>query len=72
MHASVEHDSVLQASVKAKEADTAGPDSVMVHESIAEPASPSQQHRWRHQRYRPLHRDGADSPLNADSSDGSL
>lgn len=61
---------VLQADVKDKTAETEGPEDVVVHESIARPASP--QHRWRHQRYRPLHGDGADSPFNADSSDGSL
>jgi len=56
--------------VKDKAAETEGPQDVVVHEGIARPASP--QHRWRHQRYRPLHGDGADSPFNADSSDGSL
>ncbi len=61
---------ILQADVKDKAAETEGPEDVIVHDSIARPASP--QHRWRHQRYRPLHGDGADSPFNADSSDGSL
>lgn len=61
---------MLQADVKDKAAETEGPEDVVVHDSIARPASP--QHRWHHQRYRPLHGDGADSPFNADSSDGSL
>ncbi|DBA80728.1 TPA: hypothetical protein ACH3X1_007959 [Trebouxia sp. C0004] len=60
----------LLANVKDKAAETQGPEDVVVHDSLARPASP--QHRWRHQRYRPLHGDGADSPFNADSSDGSL
>ena len=61
---------MLQADVKDKAAETEGPEDVVVHDSIARPASP--QHRWHHQRYRPLHGDGADSPFNADSLDGSL
>ena len=61
---------IMQADVKDKAAETDGPEDVVVHDSVARPASP--QHRWRHQRYRPLHSDGADSPFNADSSDGSV
>ena len=57
--------------MKAKAADSEGPEGVIVHESHVESASPGQ-HRWRHQRYRPLHQDGADSPFNADSSEGSM
>ena len=67
---SATHMYMLQADVKDKAAETEGPEDVVVHDSVARPASP--QHRWRHQRYRPLHGDGADSPFNADSSDGSL
>ena len=59
----------MQATVKGKAGDVEEPD-LAGTESTAEPAG-SPQHRWRHQRYRPLHRDGADSPFNADSSDGS-
>ena len=61
----------MQASTKSKGVDMEESGSIAEQESVAEPASPPQ-HRWRHQRYRPLHHDGADSPFNADSSDGSL
>lgn len=61
----------MQASTKGKVSDLEGTEDVTEQEDVAEPAS-SPQHRWRHQRYRPLHHGGADSPFNADSSDSSL
>ncbi|KAL3145940.1 hypothetical protein ABBQ38_015300 [Trebouxia sp. C0009 RCD-2024] len=62
---------LVQASTKGKVSDLEGTEDVTEQEDVAEPAS-SPQHRWRHQRYRPLHHGGADSPFNADSSDSSL
>lgn len=61
----------MQAGTKGKLTDLEGDGGVAEQASVAEPGSPSQ-HRWRQQRYRPLHHDGADSPFNADSSDSSF
>lgn len=61
----------MQASTKSKLTGPEGSEGHAEPEDVAAPASPLQ-HRWRQQRYRPLHHDGADSPFNADSSDGSL
>lgn len=63
----------MQASTKGKLTDLEGDEGVAEQASVAEPetASPPQS-RWRQQRYRPLHHDGADSPFNADSSDSSF
>ena len=61
----------MQASTKGKLTDLEGSEGHAEQESVPAPVSPPQ-HRWRQQRYRPLHHDGADSPFNADSSDGSL
>lgn len=60
----------MQASAKGKLTDLEGDEGMAEQASVTEPASP--QHRWRQQRYRPLHHDGADSPFNADSSDNSF
>ena len=60
----------MQGSAKGKLTNLEGGEGAAEQASVAEPASPQQ--RWKQQRYRPLHHDGADSPFNADSSDNSL